>query len=59
MDHLTIPNPRCKLIPGLGKLAEQLSTKATIMTRILSVFKFLKRVGFAVLLQSYDIVLQK
>jgi len=34
---------------GLEKLAGQLSSEAFIMTRILSVFNLLKRVGFAVL----------
>ena len=45
--------PTLKLIiltSGLGKLVGQLSSEALIMTRILSAFNLLKRVGFAVLL---------
>ncbi|NUO19677.1 T9SS type A sorting domain-containing protein [bacterium] len=38
------------LTAGLGKLAGKLNLETTKMTRILSVFNLLKRVGFAVLL---------
>lgn len=49
MTKLTLSKPTNILTSGLGKLAGQLSIGATIMTRILSVFNLLKRVGFVFL----------
>lgn len=50
MVKLTISESTHKLHTGLGKMTEQLSSEALIMTRILSAFNLLKRVGFAFLL---------
>ncbi len=50
MDDLTSCGPFSTFQSDFGKLAGQLSLETTILTRILSVFNLLKRVGFAILL---------
>ncbi len=49
MNPLTIQNRVVSFFSGLGTLVGKRTSEALIMTRILSVFKILKRVGFAVL----------
>ncbi|MCB9368898.1 MAG: T9SS type A sorting domain-containing protein [Calditrichaeota bacterium] len=50
MNHLTSSKLLTIIASGLGKLVGQRTSEALIMTRILSAFNFLKRVGFAILL---------